>query len=70
MHAFDARGHREGLEAVVAVLKSTKDGLRSEQIRDHVGVRKEELPRVLKQGLSTKALRSKGQKRCTVYTAT
>jgi len=58
------------LELVVALLKSTKDGLRSEQIRDHLGVRKEELPRVLKHGLTTKTLRSKGLKRSTVYSAT
>jgi len=58
------------LELVVALLKSTKDGLRSEQIRVHLGVRKEELPRVLKQGLTSRALKSKGQKRSTVYTAT
>jgi len=58
------------LELLVALLKSTKDGLRSEQIREHLGVRKEELPRVLKQGLSSRALKSKGQKRSTIYTAT
>jgi hypothetical protein len=57
------------LELVVALLKSTKDGLRSEQIQKHLGVRKEALPRVLKQGLTTRALKSKGQKRSTVYTA-
>ena len=42
--------------------------MRSEQIQKHLGVRKEELPRVLKQGLTSKALKSKGQKRSTVYT--
>lgn len=58
------------LELVVALLRSTKGGLRSEQIQKHLGVRKEALPRVLKEGLTTKALRSKGEKRSTVYAAT
>jgi hypothetical protein len=57
------------LELVVALLRSTKDGLRSEQIRAHIGMQKEALPRVLKEGLATKQLRSKGEKRSTTYTA-
>lgn len=57
------------LELVVALLKSTKNGLRSEQIQKHLGVQKEELPRVLKEGLTTRALKSKGQKRATTYLA-
>jgi hypothetical protein len=59
----------KALELVVALLKSTKNGLRSEQIQKHLGVQKEELPRVLKEGLATKALKSKGQKRSTTYIA-
>jgi hypothetical protein len=57
------------LELVVALLRSTKGGLRSEQVRAHLGMNKEELPRVLKEGLTTRQLKSKGQKRSTVYTA-
>ena len=59
----------KALELVVALVKSTKGGLRSEQIRAHLGMQKEELPRVLKEGLSTRQLKSKGQKRSTVYSA-
>ena len=59
----------KALELVVALLKSTKSGLRSEQIREQLGARKEELPRVLKEGLSTKQLKSKGDKRATVDSA-
>ncbi len=59
----------KALELVVALVRSTRDGLRSEQIRKHLGLKKEELPRVLKAGLSTRQLRSRGEKRSTVYSA-
>jgi hypothetical protein len=56
------------LGLVVAALKSTKaKGMRSEEIQKHLKLDKRELPRVLKTGLQKKALRSKGQKRSTVY---
>jgi hypothetical protein len=57
------------LGAIVALLKGKKAGLRSEQIRDALKLDKRELPRVLGEGLRTKKLKSKGQKRATVYTA-
>jgi hypothetical protein len=58
------------LSRVVALVKSNKQGLRAEQIRKQLGMASKEMPRVLKEGLSKKALKSKGQKRSTTYTAT
>ena len=55
------------LDQVISLVKSNKRGLRAEQIREKLGMRKEEMPRVLKEGLSRKALKSKGQKRSTTY---
>ena len=48
-------------------MKSNKSGLRSEQIRDKLAMVSKEMPRVLKEGLSKKVIKSKGQKRSTVY---
>jgi hypothetical protein len=55
------------LGRVVTLLKSKKAGLRSEQIQAALGLDRREVPRVLKEGLTKKQLRSKGQKRATVY---
>jgi hypothetical protein len=57
------------LEAVVAAVKKSKGGLRSEEIRKALSLDVREVPRVLKQGLKSKKLKSKGQKRATVYSA-
>jgi energy-converting hydrogenase A subunit M len=54
---------------VVSLLKKTKGGLRAEQIREALKLQSKEMPRVLKEGLTKKKLRSKGQKRATTYTA-
>ncbi len=55
------------LAQVVALVKKSKVGLRSEQIRDALKLDKREVPRVLHEGLKTKKLKSKGQKRATTY---
>jgi hypothetical protein len=55
------------LAKVVALLKSSKAPLRSEQIRAKLGMHPKEMPRVLKEGLEKKVLKSKGQKRSTAY---
>jgi hypothetical protein len=52
---------------VVALVKTKKDGLRAEQIRAALKMQSKEMPRVLVEGLSTKKLVSKGQKRATTY---
>jgi len=68
-----ARRSQEQIDAalgkVVALVKSKKDGLRSEEIRAALKLDRREVPRVLKEGLRTKKLRAKGQKRATVYRA-
>jgi hypothetical protein len=55
------------LDQIVALVSKHKDGLRAEQIRSELGLQAKELPRVLKEGLTTKKLRCKGQKRATTY---
>ncbi len=57
------------LAQVVALVKTKKTGLRSEEIRKALKLDRREVPRVLKQGLASKRLRSKGQKRATTYFA-
>jgi hypothetical protein len=57
----------KAVERVVALVKKSKDGLRSEQIRAELKLDKRELPRVLGEGLAKKVLKSKGQKRATRY---
>ncbi len=55
---------------VVALVKKHKEGLRAEQIRSELGLQAKEMPRILKDGVGKKALKSKGQKRATTYFAT
>jgi Fic family protein len=50
-------------------VKAKKTGLRSEEIRRALKLDVREVPRVLKEGLTKKKLRSKGQKRATTYFA-
>ncbi len=57
------------LDKIVALVQKHKDGLRAEQIRTELGMQAKELPRVLKEGLSSRRLRAKGQKRATTYFA-
>ncbi len=57
------------LAKVVTLVQKNKDGLRAEQIRTELGLQAKELPRVLKEGLSSRLLRSRGQKRATTYFA-
>ena len=57
------------LDKVVGLVKRHKNGLRAEQIRDQLGMLAKEMPRVLKEGLSKKQLKSRGQKRATTYFA-
>jgi len=61
---------KKTLGLVVAALKtSKKSGMRAEEIRKFLDLDVREVPRVLKEGLSSKLLRSKGQKRATTYFA-
>jgi hypothetical protein len=55
------------LTKIVGLVKRHKEGLRAEQIRTELGMEAKEMPRVLKEGLAKKALKSKGHKRATTY---
>jgi hypothetical protein len=57
----------KALGKVVALLKASKRGLRAEEIRGQLKMQSKEMPRILKEGLAKKALKSKGQKRSTTY---
>jgi hypothetical protein len=57
------------LERIQALLKGKKAGMRSEEIRKALKLDVREVPRVLKEGLAKKKLKSRGQKRATTYTA-
>jgi hypothetical protein len=57
------------LEQVVGLVKKSKTGLRAEQIRAQLGMQSKEMPRILKEGVAKKHLRTKGQKRATTYFA-
>lgn len=59
----------KALDQVVALVKKNKTGLRAEQIRQQLGLQSKEMPRVLKEGIANKQLKSKGQKRATTYSA-
>jgi hypothetical protein len=59
----------KALDEVVALVKKHKSGLRAEQMRAQLKMESKEMPRVLQEGLSTKKLKSKGQKRATTYFA-
>ncbi len=59
----------KALTAVVELVNKNPRGLRAEQIRTQLKMVAKEMPRVLKEGLAKKALKSKGQKRSTTYTA-
>ncbi len=57
------------LDRVVGLVKRHKEGLRAEQIRSELNMQSKEMPRVLKEGISKKVLKSRGQKRATTYFA-
>jgi hypothetical protein len=60
---------RGTLDKVHGLLRASKGGLRAEQIRVALKLDVREMPRVLKEGLATKKLSSKGRKRATTYFA-
>ena len=57
------------LGKVVGLVKKHKGGLRAEEIRTNLEMLSKEMPRILKEGISTKKLSTKGQKRATTYFA-
>lgn len=59
----------EMLGKIVLLVKTHKEGMRAEEIRSALGMQSKEMPRILKQGIATKKLTTKGQKRATTYFA-
>lgn len=57
------------VESIVDVLAKSAGGLRSEQIREALGVEAKELPRPLAEALSSGRVTKTGQKRATTYFA-
>jgi hypothetical protein len=68
-----ARRSAEEIEGTVAkivlLVKTHREGMRAEEIRAALGMLPKEMPRILKEGVRTKKLTSKGQKRATTYFA-
>jgi hypothetical protein len=59
----------KAVDGVVALVKKSKIGLRSEEIKKALNLDVREVPRILKTAVKTKKLKAKGQKRATVYSA-
>jgi hypothetical protein len=59
----------KAVDLVAKLVKSHPKGLRSEEIRKKLGLDVREVPRILREGVAAKRLRSKGQKRATTYFA-
>ena len=57
------------LELVVLLLRGQPGGMRAEYLRKKLGVSKPEITRALKQGLESKKIVSKGERRATTYFA-
>jgi hypothetical protein len=57
------------IEKVVLLVKTHRDGMRSEGIRSTLGMQANEMPRILREGLAMNKLTSKGNKRATTYFA-
>ena len=57
------------LGKIVLLVKTHKEGMRAEEIRSKLGMQAKEMPRILKEGVATKKLTTKGQKRATTYFA-
>lgn len=57
------------LGKIVLLVKTHKDGMRAEEIRSKLGMQSKEMPRILREGIATKKLASKGRKRATTYFA-
>jgi hypothetical protein len=57
------------LGKIVLLVKTRKDGMRSEEIRSTLGMQAKEMPRILREGIASNKLTSKGNKRATTYFA-
>jgi DNA invertase Pin-like site-specific DNA recombinase len=59
----------KAVDQVIALVKKSKTGLRSEEIKKALNLDVREVPRILKTGVASKKLKAKGQKRATTYSA-
>ena len=57
------------IDQVVALVKKSKAGMRSEEMKKALRLDVREVPRILKTAVAKKKLKAKGQKRATTYTA-
>jgi hypothetical protein len=60
---------QRALGEIVSLVENRPRGLRAEQIRSELGMEAKEMPRILGEGLATRRLRKRGQKRATTYYA-
>lgn len=60
---------KEQLGKVVALVSRTKNGMRSEEIREALKLDVREMPMVLKMGIELRKLKAKGERRATTYFA-
>jgi hypothetical protein len=59
----------KALGDIVSLVENRPRGMRAEQIRIELGMEAKEMPRILGEGLATRQLRKRGQKRATTYYA-
>jgi hypothetical protein len=68
------RRSEEGIEAsldrVVDLVRGRKKGMRAEEIRTTLDMLPQEMPRILREGVRTERLASRGRKRAKTYFAT
>jgi hypothetical protein len=60
---------QKALGDIVSLVENRPRGMRAEQIRIELGMEAKEMPRILGEGLATRQLRKRGQKRATTYYA-
>jgi hypothetical protein len=60
---------QKALGEIVHLVENRPRGMRAEQIRSELGMQAKEMPRILSEGLATRKLRKRGQKRATTYYA-
>lgn len=60
---------QKALGDIVSLVENRPRGMRAEQIRIELGMQAKEMPRILGEGIATRRLRKRGQKRATTYYA-
>jgi hypothetical protein len=63
------RDIEKALGDIVSLVGNRPRGMRAEQIRVELGMQAKEMPRILGEGIATRRLRKRGQKRATTYYA-